>query len=490
MEIYQMNVSEIIGKTFYDSYMQSHTVKSVLGQGGQGIVCKTETEDTVLKFVTDETGNLISKKDAPEIFERYTTRFKSIYLQPFPDGLHLAYPMAVLDEYSGYVMRLMDDMTSFGDFLSISNFPKTGGHRRRFELLSKAATILAQLHSAGMVYCDISPNNIFMTNDADAENQNVWFIDADNIFLATSQARKVYTPRYAAPELYQNDAKCTQNSDVYSFATLAYECLAAVHPFAGKKTSGNWVDDSSSDDWDKTASNKERALPETEPMYSGKFPWVLDSADDSNKTADGLPPETFLNGELYKLFDAVFSRGRLVSEKRPPIFLWPAAFARASDSTVKCTDCDCGMSHIYDEKKRICPFCKKELPPVLLIKKDSNIVFSHEIIFTEKSNNAEKIVVPERIFMPFDMIKNSLPILSINVKRDSNSGNAFYVTLKKREIFDFSKINFFVKNSVKETALISSVVLTLNKGEQMELSCEQKNYGDFRKESFTVEIQF
>ena len=75
----------------------------------------------------------------------------------------MAVPVAILTEYAGYVMRLMEDMVAFTVLEEgPETYPLTGGHRYRLEMLSKCASILANIHSKGMVYCDISPNNIFV----------------------------------------------------------------------------------------------------------------------------------------------------------------------------------------------------------------------------------------------------------------------------------------------------------------------------------------
>lgn len=398
-----MNKTEIIGKKFLDNHGVEHKVTKILGEGGQGLVCLTETPGFVLKFVTDNE-NLISANENPAAFKYYTAVFKTIRHLPISPKNHLAVPAAILTDYAGYVMRLMEDMTSFSILDDDpETFPATDGHRHRLEVLSKCASILAEIHSNGMVYCDISPNNIFITKDVNSQNQNVWFIDTDNLFIPNkiSKGKLVYTPRYAAPELLKKDAvSCTQNSDLYSFAVLAYECLSMIHPFAGKAALGeesaenNWDD---SDGWDKS-SDKDNENLDVDPIYSGKYPWINDPTDESNHSDKGFPPSLFLTQELFDLFQQTFSDGRKIPEQRPTAFYWQKAFSSASDLTIKCPSCS--MSFIYDSQHK-CPWCEAEIPHIVTISSENKIVFSRELYWKENSSSSNEILVPERIFLPY-----------------------------------------------------------------------------------------
>ena len=53
-----MNKAELLGQKFLDNHGYEHIVTKILGEGGQGMVCLTDTPGYVLKFVSDENGNL------------------------------------------------------------------------------------------------------------------------------------------------------------------------------------------------------------------------------------------------------------------------------------------------------------------------------------------------------------------------------------------------------------------------------------------------
>jgi DNA-binding helix-hairpin-helix protein with protein kinase domain len=445
-------------KSVRDSYDREHTITEELGRGGQGAVCRTANPEIVVKFVL-ENDCVVSKEKSPELFARNDSEFKSILQKPFPDRLHLAYPMARLQDYSGYVMRLMGDMTSFAhlvpfDAETLKNMVEDGGHRRRFELLSKLAAVLAKIHGSGMVYCDISPNNVYVTEDPLSGTQNVWLIDADNIFIpGEDQDKIVYTPRYAAPELVSGKSFCSQNSDIYSFAVLAFESLAALHPFAG--------DGGEEDNWDSDTDENDSNAAGANSLYSGTKPWVEDPEDGSNHTDKGLPRQNFLTEETFRLFNMTFSEeGRNSPGTRPPAVLWARAFARSHATSVCCPECS--MSFVYDGSQKKCPWCDGELPKILLLKNESgNIVFAHEL--GEKFDFG----LQEHLFAPFDTDSFFRTVLSVH-SFPNESGVIEFRAARG----DASKHSFFMSLNGKEELRLNSYRLKLEKREKYSLRCK------------------
>ena len=440
----------VLLKQVRDSYDYTHVLRShpEPKAGGQGMACFTDDAEVIVKLVLAD-GHVISRAHSPAAFAAHDAAIKEILLKPFPDRVHLARPVARLADYSGYVMRLMRDMTSFSDLAAtsveaIARFPQDGGHRRRFLLLAKLAVQLAKLHGAGLVYCDLSPNNVFVTKDPSAETQNVWLIDADNVFVPGEDApRLVYTPRYAAPELLTLQP-CSQASDCYSLAVLAFESLAALHPFMGNKAEG--LD--SGDDWDASSTGKggnssAASVPDAFPEYSGKLPWVEDGEDDSNHTTNGLPRQFFLTDETFRLFNATFSEeGRTVPQTRPTAALWARAFARSYAQSVRCPAC--GMSFVHDGASDCCPWCGAPFPPVLTLVSQGQIVFAHEAPFTKDSAGGW-VPLPEFLFTPFSLdtaFRTPLAVrtveragygLELAVQPESDSGLSFVITTESGE---------------------------------------------------------
>ncbi len=461
-------------KQIKDSFDSTHIIQSVLGQGGQGLVCRTENPEIVVKFALNPKGQLISREKNKVEFEHNDAKFKSIVFKPFPDRIHVAYPMACLADYSGYVMRLMGDMISFSDFLPMSEegikkLSTDGGHRRRFLLLSKLAALLAKLHANGMVYCDLSPNNVFATKNSKQETQNVWLIDADNVFIpGEDRDNLVYTPRYAAPELFAGKP-CSQNSDIYSFATLAFETLSAIHPFAGEKAT-NWSDDAG-DDWDASTKGKSDTPPAIDPQYSGKYPWVEAIEDDSNHTEAGLPRQNFLTDETFALFNMTFcEEGRESPKTRPTASLWARAFAHSHALSICCPDC--GMSFVYDGTQKVCPWCDKDLPKMLVLKDEKDrIVFAHELLNPE-AESGELFSLPEHIVSTFNIdsyFRTEIKIRTVNIK-----GFGLEFNLAQRQS---STKDYFIGLNGSEEKIISRYILQVKQGEQYSIICKDSKSG-------------
>lgn len=466
-----MNKAELLGQKFLDNHGYEHTVTKILGEGGQGFVCLTETPGYVLKFVSDENGNLFSEKEHQNAFKYYSAVFKNINHLPIENKDHLAVPVAILTNYAGYVMRLMEDMNAFSILdEGPESYPETGGHRYRLEILSKCASILSVIHSKGMVYCDISPNNIFITKDNKSKNQNVWFIDTDNLFIPSTnhKPKLVYTPRYAAPELINSKADgCTQNSDLYSFAIMAYECLSMIHPFAGKAAIegiGSNDDWDNSSGWDKSSS-EDNEISDIDPIYSGKYSWINDPEDESNRSEDGFPKELFLTQELFDLFHQTFGPGRETPELRPTAYYWQKALSKASDSTLKCPKC--GMSHIYEPGKKICPYCDNEISDIISIKKDEELLFSRELVWEENSSSSKEVPISERVFITFDAKFNSLPLLLVSTSKEEDS---FAVTIKKSENPFFTEnVEINISKNGESKTIAGAVTIIMNKGDYFTL---------------------
>ena len=464
-----------------DSFGTTHKITKDLKSGGQGVVCLTSNPEIVVKFALDPKSQLISREKNKEAFKKNDAGFRAVACKPFPERIHLAYPMARLQDYSGYVMRFMGEMTSFADLVpaeteDIEKMTHDGGHRRRFGLLSKLASLLAKLHGNGMVYCDLSPNNVFVTKDPLFSTQNVWLIDTDNVFIPFDDPDKlVYTPRYAAPELFEGKP-CSTSSDIYSFATLAFESLAALHPFAGDKAS-NWSGDD--DGWDTgTEKNKEEKQFDIDPRYSGKHPWVEDVEDKSNHTNNGLPRQNFLTDETFALFNMTFSEeGRRNPQTRPTAVLWARAFARSHVSSIRCPEC--GMSFVYDGSQKRCPWCRKKLPAILLLKDESGkIVFAHELGGIDK-DSGENFSIPEHVFSPFDIdtfSKSALEARPVNL-------NGFGIEFRDRRRTG----QFFMNINGEEEKITISYVIEITKEKECFLKYKDPAHGVAR--SLRIEIK-
>ncbi len=425
-------------RRYIDEYQNVHNRDKVLGQGGQGIVFRTKDPDLAIKLVTDESGRPLTDTES---LKKYSQRLKKVRLLPLPEGLNLSVPAALLIDSAGYVMQLLSEMGSLSsfwldgkssenisekdipDWLSvvpnheakkIVHYYRTGGLRRRLTVLYKCAALLARLHGYGLVYGDMSPNNIFVSDGI--EHSSVWLIDADNIrFEILSGGSGVYTPKFGAPELVQGLDGGRPSSDCHAFAVVAFYLLSLIHPFVG-----NRVDGTADVDWADEGNDDEDV---EEKAYAGFFPWVDDLNDNSNSTDSGLPRQLLLTDKLKTLFQRTFSEGRTCSWMRPTIYHWPEALAQATDSTIQCPGCD--MTYYYDSRaietdESKCPYCSCLSPRLMVLDsydwcgngtplKDPCWKFAREI------DGDSPIIIPKRLFAEFTLAESDSHELEISI---------------------------------------------------------------------------
>ena len=441
---------------YVDEYQNVHIQDKVLGQGGQGVVFRTKDPDLAIKLVTDESGTPVADEES---VKRYSKRFKRVRLLPLPESLNISVPAALLQNNAGYVMQLLSEMVPFSYFwldgksaenigsddipvwLSampeneakrIVHYYRTGGLRRRLHALYKCTSLLARLHGNGMVYGDISPNNIFISEGLD--DSTVWLIDADNIrFEITAGGSVVYTPKYGAPELVQGKDGGRPSSDCHAFAVVAFYLLSLIHPFVGKK-----VDGTDEGDWADEENDGEDV---EDKAYAGLFPWVDDQDDDSNSSDSGLPRSLLLTEKLITLFENTFGPGRTAPLLRPTIYHWPEALAQAADITVTCPDCL--MNYYYDfihpeTEDHNCPYCKTQRPQVLILESyrwngADKPLNSLSWRYVREISQGTELTIPRRVFDEFAMLDSDTAEVLI-----SSSNNGILIKKSDHDKVDLS----------------------------------------------------
>jgi eukaryotic-like serine/threonine-protein kinase len=120
-----------------------------------------------------------------------------------------------------------------------------------FDILKSVAKALAFAHAAGVVHRDIKPENVLLSGGTAVVTD---FGIAKAISTAISHPEEssrddtltavgaaMGTPQYMAPEQATADRNVGAPADVYSFGVVAYELLAGVHPFAGKRGFREWM---------------------------------------------------------------------------------------------------------------------------------------------------------------------------------------------------------------------------------------------------------
>lgn len=393
-----------------------------LNKGGQGVVWRTDDDGVAIKQpIVRDTGKLDLNPDLP-------IRYSRIRTLPLPKGIHLTTPMSILRDQPGYVMRLLDGMKalsktySFGGrdekelesealpvwlaateranrryALKLLHYAKTGGARARMEALSLSAALLARLHLKGLVYGDVSSNNIFVGKNSDAgyDRLEAWLIDVDNLRLERRNGGGwTCTPRLGAPEIVQERAYCSPRTDSWSFAVMAFETLTLVHPFIGKMV---LFGKDETDDWAADpVPGDVSAKPLDEQAYEGLLPYMYDPTDPSNGfPGGGLPLEIVSSKIIQRLFLETLGPGRLLPHRRPLMAFWALEFARAHDLSLNCPVC--GMSYFAKENSQ-CPFCDCPRPAYMIARMRGR---DWETVLFE--NGFPVCPLPHRLFHPFSL---------------------------------------------------------------------------------------
>lgn len=311
-----------------------HTLAKKIGAGSQGEVWLTEGGRRIVKL-------LRPGADA-EVLRRQLAFVRRLDL----GDLHVAKPIAVLKKpHVGYVAEFLGDMVPIKTLLEapardlLRWHIDTGSIRRRLRLLAHAGEALLGLHAKGVVYADVSHNNVFVSAPVSAVE--AWLIDLDNLSHESDPRRAIYTPGYGAPEIVAGSSGCTSLSDAWAFAVLAWHTLTLHHPLIGDLVN------------DGEPELEEQAL-------AGRLPWVGHSTDDSNRCSAGVPPELVLAGRLMELAKRTFEEGVTDRKKRASISDWVDRLHVAADQTVRCASC--GGTYFVTSTE--CPWCGDPRPSV------------------------------------------------------------------------------------------------------------------------------
>ncbi|MCW9053241.1 MAG: protein kinase [Motiliproteus sp.] len=356
-----------------------YELTSEMSRGGQGIVYHTHLPQVLVKGFTN-------KDESAR--RRWRIHIDWLIRQDLSD-LKLARPLALLAEpRSGYVMELMDGLmplqTLLDSFLeaeegAAADYLAQGGLRRRIRILCQLARTLNQLHARGMLYGDLSPANIFVSDDpAYAET---WLIDCDNISLEAHSGLTLHTIDYGAPEVVRGDALLSSLSDCWSFAVIAYQLLTHNHPFKGDLIEGLEPE-------------------EEEAALRGKYPWINDTNDPDNACFTNLPIQLVQHSRLPTLFHRCFEQGRDSSIERPVMSEWLEALTEIDENMIDCPACRGSSLMPYDQDdvdEATCFFCDE---PV-----DSKLVVFEEFIFVPEQ---EQETHPE---LPSNWIKTGRRVL-------------------------------------------------------------------------------
>jgi hypothetical protein len=338
--------------------------------GGQGRIFRTPSPQLIVKLLNDRS---LERRHS---LKAQLNRLRWIGGEDDLARLHLTRPGGVLQEpHLGYTMELLTGMVPLQDLLASPDDPEgagtwyvhTGGLGRRLRLLARAAEILHGLHGRSLVYADPSPNNIFVSEDVQAEE--VWLIDVDNLHFESETARRIFTPRYGAPEVVAERNGVNTLTDAHAFAVIAFEVLTLCHPLIGDTVN------------ESAPEVEERALrgewgyiehsTEIDSRFRSSFPGGEEDIQllqapppKDNRCSTGVPRAWALCPPLRELARQCFQLGLNHPRKRPGLSSWVKELHAAADTVLTCPAPGCRWG--YNVHHDRCPACQHPRPEFYL----------------------------------------------------------------------------------------------------------------------------
>jgi serine/threonine protein kinase len=314
-----------------DAHNVSYNILEKLGEGSQGTTFLLENKRHIVKLFNRSFNSSETKSKINFLINLGLD--KQIFAIPLKE---------IVLPQCGYIAEFASGMMPLSNLKWCTQsdnlaewYSTTGGLIKRYKILIQLSAILRELHSKGLAYCDLSPNNVFISENL--EKSNVFLIDLDNLRYKTSIVNNIYTPFYGAPEVISNITPNTPMSDCFSFAVLAYELLTFNHPLLG-----DYVNDGE---------------PELEEQaLQGKLPWVDNEDDTLNKRTTGLPTANVIPIRLLKLFKRNFEQGLDTPMERPSMAEWFEALNLGLNELLKCGNPSCNLHYPYNNSKQ-CSFC-------------------------------------------------------------------------------------------------------------------------------------
>jgi serine/threonine protein kinase len=292
----------------------------------------------------------------------------------------LAVPKSLADDDLGYIMVKANEHQKLDGYFT---YPKSEQEfsqwlnynyrlKKRFQIIAFMFNALEKVHIHGLIFTDLSPNNIMVHND----KNNLVFIDTDNMRKRDDPYTGVLgTDGYMAPEVYHfinpglaaklkdkdikidNDVissagKLSVDSDIFSAAIIAFQLLTLQHPFVGDKAENGTAEE------------------ETEARHC-KTDYIFHKGGlnqcSNNPFIELFKKNVIVNENISRLFYQTFVAGKTQPRLRPTALEFYNAFDRALDRVIKCPNC--GVDILYlDETKNKCWYCDAPIPEQISLK--------------------------------------------------------------------------------------------------------------------------
>ena len=362
----------------------------------------------------------------------------------------------------GYVMKNLADWESLKKYLDPGDqdFKEWYGKRytlnRRYNLIAGIFETLREIHINGLIFTDLSPNNILVK--ITPNGYKVFFIDTDNLRARNDSYSGVLgTPGYIAPEIYRNEiptqiggheatsngvpvkdilskvGKISVDSDIFSAAVIAFQMLTLHHPFVGDE-----IDAGSPED-------EERA-------HRIQTDYIFKEGTSNRSTAHLVPAfEQLTTPEIRELFRRTFVDGIEEPALRPSDQEFHEAFLAAKDNMVVCPRCK--FTTVYSKVGTLCLGCDEPLGPFPVLSINQSFYRAHpgsETVSEDESEDTECKKYPiSRIVLTPGVEKN---LCMRNFEKRSDRG----ATVASVKISDDGMVNMkLISDKFPEASIIT-----------------------------------
>lgn len=273
----------------------------------------------------------------------------------------LAIPKALVEgDDIGYIMYRANSHDSLKKYITFpvgEEFEKWYKEnyklKKRLQIASFLFNSLELIHISGLLFTDLSPNNIMVSRD----KNNLVFIDTDNMRRKRDCYLSVVgTDGYMAPEIYlgladmnkkintaefdklelPKSGKLSIESDIFSAAIIVFQLLTLQHPFIGDAVE------------DGTAAEESAALRcETDYILHKNG-----NNESSTPFVQLFKECKIVTSKLQDLFYRTFVDGKDNPYLRPTALEFAEAFDEAQDMLATCEKC--GADFIYTPEQENC----------------------------------------------------------------------------------------------------------------------------------------
>lgn len=205
------------------------TVKSKLGEGGQGAVYKVlyKNQEYALKWYLPT-----YLKNLKPNYKKFYKNLEQNVLSGSPSNAFLwQKAIAITGKHSngfGYIMDLRP--ANFSEFTKfIKAREKFSGSQAVIRAAINVVEAFQALHRKGLSYQDLSPGNFFI----DGKKGDVLICDNDNVAPYGENLGVGGTPGYMAPEVILGKEKPSTNTDLFSLSVILFELFFLAHPLEG-----------------------------------------------------------------------------------------------------------------------------------------------------------------------------------------------------------------------------------------------------------------